>query len=315
MGTFANEELLKLADDYQLKTLAGLCRTALEPWLKCSSSFVVTKSIQIANIMNKVNMGKKSLPEKVRPDQETVMLHDQRSSLFHSQFPILLKGKCTQPVMEIQKQDIFFVGCFPNKTSKSIAYEVVIHLLSADISRFGFSIVDAFFCDTEKSKFHKIRGVTSKKTTAFQRSATRPISAIKINSLLYSIDVKVVSTIDNYYYQMMDRDWMTDFWTATTNKKNTDVEIFVGTVKVMEAHRLILSARSPVMKEALIKNCETGKYVFRFEAEFDAAVVENFWNFLYTSSLETFACKYINYKQLLKLATLFEVETLKNICQ
>ena len=81
-----------------------------------------------------------------------------------------------------------------------------------------------------------MRTISSKKTTLFQRSATRPINTVKINSI-YSIDVKVVTTIDNYYCEMMDTNWMTDFWTAATNKNLTDVEILVGTVKVMEAHR------------------------------------------------------------------------------
>jgi hypothetical protein len=86
-----------------------------------------------------------------------------------------------------------------------------------------------------------------------------------------------------YYYEMMDTNWMTDFWTAATNKKLTDVEILMGTVKVMEAHRFILSARSPVLKETIKKN-ETGNHVFTFEEEFDVDTVKHFLNFLHTGS-------------------------------
>ena len=128
-------------------------------------------------------------------------------------------------------------------------------------------------------------------------------------------DVKVISTIGNYYYEIMDDAWIKDFWTAATNQKFTDVEIFVGTVNLMEAHRVLLSARSPVLNEALNKNSGTGKSVFTFDAEFDVAVVKNFLQFLYTGSLETSASKSTSHKQLLKLATMYEVETLKNMCQ
>ena len=134
------------------------------------------------------------------------------------------------------------------------------------------------------------------------------------NQILF--DVKIVSTIENYYYEMMDDDWMKHFWKAATDEKFTDVEIFIGTVKVMEAHRIILSARSPVLNVSLSKTRSTArKPVVTLDREFDVAVVENFLNFLYTGSLETFACKSINYGKLLKLATTYEVETLKNICQ
>ena len=80
------------------------------------------------------------------------------------------------------------------------------------------------------------------------------------------------------------------------------------------AHRFILSARSPVLKETIKKN-ETGNLFFTFEEEFDVDTVKHFLNFLYTGSLETFFSESINYKQLFKLATLCEVETLKKICQ
>jgi speckle-type POZ protein len=117
------------------------------------------------------------------------------------------------------------------------------------------------------------------------------------------------------HYEMMDNSWMDQFWTAATEQKLTDVDINVGTDKLMEAHRVILAARSPVLKEAFNKTNDTGKSVLTFDGEFDVVVVENFLNFLYTGSLETFSSKSINYKQLFKLATLYEVETLTNICQ
>jgi hypothetical protein len=55
-----------------------------------------------------------------------------------------------------------------------------------------------------------------------------------------------------------------------------------------------------------------GKHIFTFEAEFDVEVVKNFLNFLYTGSLKTTD----NVQQLSKLATMYEVSTLKKyVCQ
>jgi hypothetical protein len=116
---------------------------------------------------------------------------------------------------------------------------------------------------------------------------------------------------------MMDDDWLKDLWAAATNQKLTDVEILVGTVKVMEAHRVILSARSPVLNILLNKvSSDATKSIVTFGVEFNVNIVKYFLRFLYTGSLlETSANKFTDYKQLLELATMYEVETLKNFCQ
>jgi hypothetical protein len=117
--------------------------------------------------------------------------------------------------------------------------------------------------------------------------------------------------IGNYYYEMMDDDWLKNFWTAAKKQKFTDVEIFIGTYKMMEAHRVILSARSPVLNIMLNKISNTEKSIVTFGEEFDIDIVHYFLKFLYTGRLKTSA----KVKQMSQLATMFKVETLKNICQ
>jgi ATP-dependent RNA circularization protein (DNA/RNA ligase family) len=53
MGTLADEELLKLADHYQLKTLAGLCRVALEKM----------DAMQMAKVRQRLNRNAKELSD------------------------------------------------------------------------------------------------------------------------------------------------------------------------------------------------------------------------------------------------------------
>jgi hypothetical protein len=113
---------------------------------------------------------------------------------------------------------------------------------------------------------------------------------------------------------MMDDLWLKDLWAAATDQKLTDVDIFVGTFKLMEAHRVILSARSPVLNIVLNKVSNATKSIVYFREEFDVNTVTLFLQFLYTGSLETSASKDTDYKQLLELATMYEVETLKNFC-
>jgi hypothetical protein len=121
----------------------------------------------------------------------------------------------------------------------------------------------------------------------------------------------MTSTIGNYYYEMMDDGWLKDLWAAATDQKLTDVEIFVGTVKVMEAHRVILCARSPILNASLNNISNTGKSIVTFGLEFNVEIVKIFLNFLYTGFLMTGASG----KQMSQLAIMYEVETLKNVCQ
>jgi hypothetical protein len=111
---------------------------------------------------------------------------------------------------------------------------------------------------------------------------------------------------------MMNDLWLKDLWLAATNQKLTDVEIFVGTAKMMEAHRVTLCARSPVLNESLNKiNNTAEKSIVTFGEEFDKDIVRYFLKFLYTGRLKTSA----KVTQMSQLAAMYEVETLKSVCQ
>ena len=121
--------------------------------------------------------------------------------------------------------------------------------------------------------------------------------------------VKIASTIENYCFDMTDATWSTDLW---ARKQFTDVDVMVGPNK-LQAHRVVLSARSPVLKIFLSKKSDTGKTTTLKSGadEVDFSVAEHFIKFLYTGTLSTSA----NNKQLLALAEIYQVETLKKICQ
>jgi hypothetical protein len=223
--------------------------------------------------------------------------------------------------MRYQNEDIFSAYFaleeVTNPTDKTTAISYVIHFSCSKHRKFGLKIEDVY-CKHKRSRWLKMESKHFQKNAELLQHFTAQSELdvkLKYSSIEFSFDVKVVSTIGNYYYEIMDVAWLYDFWTAATNKKFTDVEIFAGPVKLMEAHRVILSARSPVMNASLNKISDTGKSVLTFGSEFDVEIVKFFLNFLYTGSLETFSSESPDYKQLLKLATQYEVETLKNMCQ
>jgi hypothetical protein len=213
--------------------------------------------------------------------------------------------------MQYQKEDLFFAN-FTGRSSKGIISKPVIHFSCAKHRRFGLKVEDVYFCSEPKhNQWFKMEAKILKNSTELLLRFTVNLEFDICNYDTVYFDIKTVSTIGNYYYEMMDDKWLTDLWVAATNKKWTDVEIFVGTVKVMEAHRIILSSRIPVLNESLSKISKPAeKSIVRFEAKFDVEVVKNFLNFLYTGRLESSASVH----QLSKLATMYQVETLKNVC-
>ncbi|XP_046458914.1 uncharacterized protein LOC124205516 [Daphnia pulex] len=308
IGTLADEDLLKLADRYQLTTLTGLCRVALKEM----------DAIQMAKVRKRLNNNAEELSSDSisMPEKETEIFFDRTTPTFCCTLTISAneQPKC---VMQYQNENIC-IAYLTGKVECSRYYYInkpVINLSCAKHRRFGLQVEDVY-CSLKHFRYNewfKLEAKNCQKSAELLHFAAQTQSRIDFGHLkFFNFDVKFISTIGNYYYEMMDDGWLTDFWVAATNEKLTDVEIFIGTVKVMEAHRVILCARSPVLNESLRKISNTaGKPIVTFGSEFDVEIIKNFLNFLYTGSLKTTE----GAKQLSKLAKMYQVETLKNVCQ
>jgi hypothetical protein len=188
---------------------------------------------------------------------------------------------------------------------------VLIHLTCANHRSYGLQVEDVYFGMHGYKQWLKMEPKHLQKNAQVLRFAAQTTGNCNAEDFSVYFDMQTVSTISNNYYEMMDDKWLTDLWMAAVNQKLTDVKIFVGSVKVMEAHRVILGARSPVLGMVLNKFSENSKQTISFEKEFDVDTVKQFLNFLYTGSLKSTE----GGKQLSKLATTYQVETLKNVCQ
>ncbi|XP_046458945.1 uncharacterized protein LOC124205542 [Daphnia pulex] len=309
MGTFADEGLHKLAAHYQLPILSGLCRVALK---KIEATQMVKLIESINNGVDGVSRGVHS--SKIMPEKDTEIFFDGTTPTFRCDLSFngsqIGKPKC---LMQYQKEDVFFAH-FTGHRNGSIISKPGIHFSCAKHRKFGLKIEDVYFsCQPKPYKWFKMEAKMLKNSAEVLLHFTSNLEFdFNYNSNQSYFDIKTVSTIGNYYYEMMDDDWCKDLWAAATNKKFTDVQIYVGNIEVMEGHRVILSARSPVLNASLNKTSKPAeKSIVRFEAEFDVEVVKNFLNFLYTGRLESSASVH----QLGKLATMYQVETLKNVCQ
>jgi hypothetical protein len=222
--------------------------------------------------------------------------------------------------MQYQNEDIcvaYYIGDggeyeFADVGERRYVKQPVIHLSCVNHRNFGLTVED-IYCEFDgDNDWLKLESKYFQKNAELLHVAAESPSNFYVDPfVIVNFEIKTVSTIGNYNYEMMDDKWLTDLWLAATDQNLTDVEIFIGTVKVMEAHRVILCARSPVLNSSLNNISNTaGKSIVTFGEEFDVEVVKNFLNFLYTGSLKSSA----KVRQLSKLATMYEVETLKNVC-
>jgi hypothetical protein len=263
-----------------------------------------------------------------RPEKDTEIFFDRTTPTFRCALQFngkagIGKSKC---LVQYQNEDIFVVciSGVEHRISCGYAYtKAAIHLSCAKHRNFGLKVED-IYCSSILQGYNQwfkmeANDLKNKTELLLQRFIIRLKQQITFgdrNTYKFTFDIKTISTIGNYYYEMMDENWLTDLWAAAINQKLTDVEIFVGTVKVMEAHRVILSARSPVLNILLNKvSSDATKSIVTFGPEFNVDIVTLFLQFLYTGSLEPSASKDPDYKQLLELAKIYEVESLKNFCQ
>jgi hypothetical protein len=220
--------------------------------------------------------------------------------------------------MQYQNYSIFIAyltgkSVWDNDCDGFYVEDPVIHLSCVKHRSFGLQVEDVYCDMNDENVWLKMESQYFQKKLELLHLTAKSESCFNVDfPVTVDFEIKTVSTIGNYYYELMDDLWLNDLWLAATNQLLTDVEIFVGTLKVMEAHRVIVSARSPVLNLSVNKiSSKTGKSIVTFGPEFNVEIVKHFLNFLYTGSLKTTD----GGQQLGKLATMYEVETLKNVCQ
>ena len=181
----------------------------------------------------------------------------------------------------------------------------ILRLTLARLRKTGCKVEDVYFCLNNGQRDPQVPRWIKMTRASFGFSA--PLETLYSNHR-YSISfcLKIASAVDNYHYEMMDATWATQLWSAAINRQLTDVEILVGSNK-LEAHRVVLSSRSAILEALLSGNTQT----ITIEADVDFPVVEQFLKFLYTGKLDFPA----ENEQLLVLADIYEVITLKKLCQ
>jgi speckle-type POZ protein len=254
-----------------------------------------------------------------RPDKETEIFHDDATSVFHYPWEFQHISTALRPNgLTYQNENLFALHVFEDGSEHPW-----IHLICANNHNFGFKAAKAF-CSMDYYGAWMEMKPTRADVMELILFATQGSGSLEKNSRDRRADgyssyscfnlyfrIEMTSSIENYHYEMMDTSWTTQLWQAALNQQLTDVEIIVGPNKIkLEAHRVILSARSPVLS-ALLDNNDQVKSSIVIDENMHINVVKHFLKFLYTGCLEISATN----KQLLELSKIYEVETLMKICQ
>jgi len=122
--------------------------------------------------------------------------------------------------------------------------------------------------------------------------------------------VEFFNTVLHFINVPMDVTCSEQLWAAAVNRKLTDVEFLVGE-EAFDAHRSLLSARSPVFAAMFgsgMKEAKTGHV--RIE-DANPDTFQRFLKFLYTGMLEPSAMD----KELFAVADKYQVSTLMELCR
>ncbi|KAI9560279.1 hypothetical protein GHT06_014294 [Daphnia sinensis] len=303
----AKEQLMKLAERYQITTLVNLCRSALrkidaQQIMSCIASLNPEATALHSECIN-------SPPCILTwPDKETEIFYDPTASTFQCCWEFAINTAALSPnvVIEYQYNKLFS----PHLTGKMLYSNSIekpwIHLICMDHGSLGFEVTEVLY-STDFRKWIKMKPKKEDKVGLFLFMAQTADSFYERQSISFCI--KMRNTIENYHYEIMDTLWITELWQAAVNQHCTDVDVFIGNNKVMEAHKVVLATRSPVMNALLCKTSGTEKPNVTFDSSTDPAILEHFLKFIYTGCLGISAAN----RQLVQLSEMYQVDTLRKI--
>lgn len=126
----------------------------------------------------------------------------------------------------------------------------------------------------------------------------------------FKFDIMIQETVANYRYQLFDNLRAIHYWSMFELTIATDVEFQVED-NTFFAHRVIISARSPVFA-AILSSSSVEAVTGRLRIDrVEPAVFRQFLYFLYTGTLQVSA----DSTALLKIAERYQVETLIQLCR
>ena len=192
--------------------------------------------------------------------------------------------------------------------------------LAINLNKIGLQVSNVFCGGKERADFLcRMNEVNNpgKEEGNFQ-FFTSQVDVVNGGNVTFLFQIHLEGIVDGYSYYSCDHLAKNQLWATVNSKLHADVE-FIVQDKRFSAHKAILAARSPVFRSDFTK--EESKNVNQIQIDdVDASSFEQFLHFLYTGEFLHFdftgepAPMLVN-KGLLKLASRYQLKTLKNLCR
>lgn len=216
-------------------------------------------------------------------------------------------GLVLSKMIKFRGEKVFRAG-LKNQGTSSILYFMMI-----DISKVGIdeaAVLFRFHNKREMIILHSHEDGVIKRPRRLQLY-TAPFRKKLSGDLSFHFEVLIRTNITpNYVIERLDGLLGQQLWSSAVNQEGTDHQ-FIAEGKSFFVHKFVLSARSPVFRvkfSALeIQLGEQGSSEFE---DYSYVLVEQFLKFIYTGELEGAVSP-----QLKEVAEMYEIETLKRLCE
>lgn len=209
---------------------------------------------------------------------------------------------------EIELEEGFKV-CFGVKTS---VFQHTVYLVSKSNQPSIFDISQVLFTTCSSPEQRKQMNCVSREGPNSVYS-TEMIDWKTPLTLTCWVSLKIVESLTNYNYQLVDTKLTQQLWMTAKNGCLTDVEFQVGQAsksKTFAAHRSILMARSPVLSSLLEKGMSSSSITID---DIQPMVFKHFLRFIYTGQLKMSSIS--NMTELQALADRYQIVTLQKLCR
>ncbi|KAI9552008.1 hypothetical protein GHT06_022345 [Daphnia sinensis] len=308
------DQLLSLAEKYELNTLTQLCRADLKK-LKESNfpeCFLSTQLAAVGPTPFELDLNPRS---KIRskPDSTEIFVEWEINQLpqdylvravnFQNQKAFHVCFRSGSYSDENKRNHALFVFCkqWPEGGLEVVVVNIVLTSSSSSDGKKKSKGLAA-------NKWAKIAGLNPAMvvfSVDLQDSLQQPPFTVKFIIELSS------ENVGHYSYQPRDTHFAENLWSASFGAYLTDTEISVDG-RIFKAHKALLAARSPVFRELLSSENVKELCLKRIVVEeIDSSIFEEVLYFMYTGSLRVSAGD----ERLLAAAEKYEIETLKILCE
>lgn len=221
--------------------------------------------------------------------------------------------------MTILSKMIEFNGAESFRAGLKNAPTPTLFFITTNLNKMGMLVTRVLFSSKSKEKENQRMGIEPNEEydeSGCVQVFTAQLESLQTGNQSFFFQIHIEKIVEDYYIMRKDSLLKEQLWSSAVNRIGTDFE-FITEDKIFPVHKFVIAARSPVfanlagLKQKLPDEKDTPQAIALKQKpeSVDAASMEQFLKFIYTGELEGSV-----EKELMTLATTYEVKTLEELC-